>query len=268
MFISSTNIALVEVSRLSFSVLKSVQVQQSQELRNLLEQTKIITSNRVENEEDVSSDDSYNTEEECTSDEEETSDIVQVLKSRINCLVELGPTLQQNLLYARKTHVESFYPPVVPFRLSDPAKIYVSLVREKYRNAQDQLVDRLGESNWQRHQIVRERMTKHSEKEVVSVEETDPFAQEKDGLYSIFRPFSTFHDSGIGISVPTHTHHAPSHASFQSSKSEGEGGSKRVPPTPEAVSADKPFRCPFCGQTLHSIKNRVDWKSVARTPLL
>lgn len=262
---SSTNKALAEISRLSDLELKPVPAQQSQELLYFVEQTKNITSNRAERDEETSSDDSYETEEDSTSDSEKTTEIVQDVNFHINCLVQLGPTLQQNLLYARKARIESSYPPVVPFRLSNPAKIYVSLIRDKYRNAEDQLVDRLGESNWQRHKMVREQLRRHSQEKDIFVEED---VKNQDGPCSLFRPYSTFHDSGIGTSVPAHTEYARSHASFQSSNVEGEQGSLRVPPTPEEVSAGKPFQCPYCGQTLLNIKNRVDWKSVSKKPFV
>lgn len=235
----------------------------SQELKCLVEKTKTITSNRVEKDGEGGSDGKYDTDEENVSDDEETSDIIQELRCHIRYLVELGPTLQQNLLYARKARTESAYPPVVPFHLSDPAKIYVSLVREKYRTAEDQLIDRLGESNWQRHRNVREMMKnikRHPEEEDECLEEGNPSVRNQEVLYSAFRPYSTFHDSGIGTSVPAHTEYAASHTSFQSSNVEDAQGSIRVPPTPEEVSVGKPFQCPFCCGTLLNIKNRVDWK--------
>ena len=142
----------------------------------------------------------------------------------------------------------------MPFRLSDPAAIYVSLVRDKFRNAQAQLVSRLGEANWQRHQRVREQLE-------------DDVAVDKDQNlpYSVFRPYTTFHDSGIGTSVPANTNYAPSHASFQSSNVEGAHGSVRVPPTPKEVKDGKPFQCPFCDQIILNIRNRIDWKSVSQS---
>lgn len=259
----SADVAFAEKSRLSSSVLKPAHAdQQSQELKYLVEQARTITSNQGEKDGEAGSDDGYNTDGDSASDDEETGDIVQELSSHIRYLVELGPTLQQNLVYVQKACIKSQFPPVVPFHLSDPAKIYVSLVREKYRNAQDQLIDRLGESNWQRHKFVRkqiESVKRHPEEEDRPVEEE----KEQDAFYSAFRPFSTFHDSGIGTTVPSRTEYAPSHTSFQSSNTEGEQKFTRVPPTPEEVSDGKPFQCPFCGSTLQNIKNRVDWKSVS-----
>ena len=167
--------------------------------------------------------------------------------------MELGPTLYQNLRYAEKARIQSSQPPTVPFCVSGPAWIYVLHVRGKYRQAQSRLVERPGEANWQRHRDVRERR----DQIVNSTEEHSPTAQVEDDEHqephSLFRPYSAFHDSGIGTSVPAQTSYAQSHTSFLSSNTEGEHGSPRVPP-----SAGKPFQCYLCGHVLSSIKNRVD----------
>ena len=177
--------------------------------------------------------------------------------------MDLGPTVQQNHLYAQRTRVEDSFPPIVPFHLSDPAKVYASLVREKYKYAQDQLVDRLGERNWQRHRAIRENienMNSHNKEEATLQEEVDPAAQGVEGPYSVFRPYSAFHDSGLGTSVPAQTHYAQSHNSFQSSNSESSQGSIRVPPTPAEVGTGKAFQCPICSSTLANMRNRIEWK--------
>ena len=162
------------------------------------------------------------------------------------------------MLYARKSRVEALLPPLVPFHLSGPAWKYVLLVREKYKNAEEQLVNRLGESNWQRHKMVRDRMEaiqrRTSDDNEARLDDT-PFYNSRDDHYSAFRPYSTFHDSGIGTSVPED---ALSHTSFLSSNPEG--GSLRVPAAPEELGAGKPFQCPFCGDTLRNITNRISWK--------
>lgn len=239
--------------------------QQFQELRHLVECTSTIISYQSEKDGGANSDNGSVTDEDSGSDDGDTSGIVPELRSQIVHLQELGPTVQRNLLLTQKAGVESSYPPVVPFHLSDPANIYVSLVREKFKHAEDQLIDRLGESNWQRHKIVRERMesVKRHPEEANERMEQNRFVHDQDVPYSAFRPYATFHDSGIGTSVPAHTEYALSHTSFQSSNSDGEHGSMRVPPTPVEVSAGKPFQCAFCGCTLLGIKNRIDWKSVS-----
>jgi DNA-directed RNA polymerase subunit M/transcription elongation factor TFIIS len=258
----TADIVLVETSQLFDT---DYDDQRSQELRYLVEQTQAVVSVQREEIGDASSDDSYGTDEDGRLDDHDASDVVQELKSQICYLVELGPTLQQNVLYARKARTGSSFPPLVPFHLSDPAKVYVSLIREKYRTAEDQLVDRLGESNWQRHKMVRERMdtTKSYPGRADGHVEEIPAIEDRNDLYSAFRPYSAFHDSGIGTSVPAHTIYAPSHTSFQSTNFEGDQGSVRVPSTPEEVSAGKPFQCPLCGDLLTNVRNRIEWKSVS-----
>ncbi len=182
----------------------------------------------------------------------ESYDLCEDIGFSIACLAELRTSLEQNLVRAEKNRSHNARPPPVSFCLSDPAKIYVSLVREKFRQAPDQLVERLGQANWQRHVGVRKRI----ESTIGIVEEVPKTA------CSIFRPYSTFHDSGIGTSLPTQTSYVPSHTSFISSNTEGEQNSLRVPPMPLEVVTGKPFQCDFCGMLLPSIKNRVEWKSV------
>ena len=137
-------------------------------------------------------------------------------------------------------------------------------MREKFQQAQTQLVERLGEASWQRHRDVRQRRDQINN---ATEELPSPAVAEGDGdgeqmPHSMFRPYSSFHDSGIGTSVPAQTTYAASHASFQSSNTEGGRTFLRVPPTPGEVSIDKPFQCCYCGNVLLKIKNRVDWKWV------
>ena len=238
---------------------------QAQELKYVVEQAETIMSARNDEVEEESSDCSSDIDEESLSEDEENDDehVVSKIRSQIRHLVDLSATVQQNLLYTQRYHAKDHYPPVVPFRLSSPAKIYASIIREKYHHAQDQLVDRLGECNWQRHQSVRENMEKMhscSKDESAPRVDVDPSTKEIEEPYSVFRPYSAFHDSGLGTSVPTQTQYAPSHTSFQSSNSEYAQGSVRVPPTPEEVGTGKSFQCSICGSTLANIRNRVDWK--------
>ena len=134
--------------------------------------------------------------------------------------------------------------------------IYVALVREKFQQAHYKLVERLGEANWQRHRSVREKMDDTEQ----SSEATTKLARESGIASSVFRPYSEFHDSGIGTTVPAQTEYAQSHTSFQSSNTEGEQLSQRVPKEPPEVGAGKPFQCFLCRCIISNVRNRVDWK--------
>jgi hypothetical protein len=94
-------------------------------------------------------------------------------------------------------------------------------------------------------------------------DENEEGTEEQEIAHSTFLPVSKFHDSGLGTSVPAQSDHAfsiASHTSFLSSHAESEDGKARVPPTPEQVAEGQPFDCAICGQTLTSIKSRIDWK--------
>ena len=173
-----------------------------------------------------------------------------------SCLMELGPSLEQNLQHAEVARNESSHLRSVPFTVSGPAEVYVSLVREKFKQAHYKLIERLGEANWQRHRDIRDK-TENTE---LSSEERMKLGGETSIAYSLFRPYSDFHDSGIGTSVPSQTEYAPSHTSFLSSNAEGEYVSLRVPKEPSEVGAGKPFQCFLCRRTISNVRNRIDWK--------
>ena len=253
------NEVTLEVSPSSTPELPGGSLQKSiHELRFLVEQTKGIESNRDHpatlNDSDWA--DESDTNEENSSDDDENTDIVDELRLQTQWLTQLGPILQQNLVSAQKPRIQASLPAPVPFSVSGPAKVYVSLVREKYKLAQDNLVERLGEANWQRHISVRKSM----EASTNVVEDTTAPVESSAIARSMFRPYSTFHDSALGPSIPEQTEYAPSHTSFQSSNAEGERESIRVPTTPVEVTEGKPFQCFLCKCILSNIKNRVDWK--------
>ena len=168
----------------------------------------------------------------------------------IKCLMELGPSLQQNLASAGRPP-----PPVSEstFSLpcpSGPAAFYVSLVRDKFKRASKGLIERLGEANWQRHVRVRN---------IMEDLENNP-AKGQDTARSVCQPDTTFHDSGIGTSVPAWTEYAPSHTSFRTSNPEGGLSSLRVPPAPLEAADGKPFQCYLCGDMLSTVRTRTQWK--------
>jgi hypothetical protein len=169
-------------------------------------------------------------------------------------LSDLAVSLDQTLDYAEVLTREDKLPRASSFTVSDPAQVYVSNLLDKFPNADPKLVKRLGQKNWERHQSIR---TKAIEKE------NGPIIHEEEVAPSLFKPFSLFHDSGLGLSTATISAYAASaisHSSFVSSVAGGERRSWRVPPLPLAATSGKPFTCDLCGQVQHKIKNRFDWK--------
>ena len=170
--------------------------------------------------------------------------------------MELGSCLKDNLRHTEAARNQSSNLASVPFAVSDPAMIYVSLIRDKFKQAHHKLVERLGEANWQRHRDIRDKM----EKTELSPEERTKLSGERSIACSLFRPYSDFHDSGIGTSVPAQTEYAPSHTSFLSSNTEGEHASLRVPKEPPEAGAGKLFQCFLCRCVISNVRNRIDWK--------
>ena len=170
--------------------------------------------------------------------------------------MELGPSLEQELQHAETARNQSSHLTRVPFAVSLPAMSYIKLIREKFEQADYNLVERLGEANWQRHRDVRDKI----EKTELSPQERTKLGGEASITCSIFRPYSDFHDSGIRTSVPAQTEYAPSHTSFLSSKPEGHQVSLRVPKEPPEVAAGNPFQCFLCRCVISNVRNRIDWK--------
>ena len=76
---------------------------------------------------------------------------------RNNKLREAGSTRATILIfltYALRSTEEGRVPSSqvepISFQVSDAAKVYSSLVRDKYKEAEAPLAERLGEANWQR----------------------------------------------------------------------------------------------------------------------
>ena len=164
--------------------------------------------------------------------------------------------MQQNLVRAETAQDRRLYLTSVPYSVSGPATIYAKLVREKFTQARNKLVERLGEANWQRHQDIRKKM----ENPKVSPEDITNAGFLFHPYSGFFQDSGGFQDSDIGTSVPAQTKYAPSLTSFQSSNIEGERASLRLPREPSEVGAGKPFQCFLCSCIVPNVRNRVDWK--------
>ncbi|KAL9607526.1 MAG: hypothetical protein Q9167_007566 [Letrouitia subvulpina] len=163
---------------------------------------------------------------------------------RTRCLLELTPTIQDCIDRAEQSRL----PAIEEFTVSSPAYYYVQIVQEKFKEAPVQLVQRLGEANWQRHNRLR-RLASGD--------------KEFNDATTVAEPKSLFHDSGIGTTKADGISYATSvksHSSFISSNVTGERNSLRVPSAPAEVKTGQPFSCSLCGYMQYKIKNRVDWK--------
>ncbi len=169
-------------------------------------------------------------------------------------MIKLVPILLNGFLKSSPKDVKALKQSLLSeFHVSGPARTYILNIRDRFLEADSQLVERLGEANWQRH-VALSGLPMQADCSDVPVEEA---------AKSVFLPVSLFQDSGLGSSLPAQTSCAAtsaSHTSFISSQVDAKGGGLRVPPTPKAVSKGIPFSCGICGQTLSQNKNRINWK--------
>ncbi|MCJ1379558.1 hypothetical protein MMC17_002659 [Xylographa soralifera] len=199
-------------------------------------------------------------------DEDAGSDYGTLLECSIDCLMDLIPTMEQSLAHLQFGGIKTEISSRVPFSVSELALPWVQNVSDKFTSADNTLVERLGEANWQRYMTLRARTEqKHQYLDINEVVANNiPAAQIfQRAPQSIFKPLSLFHDSGLGSSVPTLPRYAvsaASHTSFISSVADDSAFALRVPPTPGEVDSGDPFKCEICGHLLSNIKNRVDWK--------
>jgi hypothetical protein len=169
--------------------------------------------------------------------------------------MDLCPTLEQ-AFYTRQQGAGENEPAsgLKSFEVTESALPWFGQVYEKFRTADNGLLKRLGEANWQRFVRMRA-LISDSATAQESFEEPN----------TIFKPSTihTFRDSALGASIPAQSEVAgsvASHTSFMSSV-EGEGRNYlAVPQTPLQISQKKPFTCTFCGILLKTLRNRIDWK--------
>lgn len=191
--------------------------------------------------------------------EDEEPGFIHEIDFNIQCLMDLAPVIDSNLVLVERKSQNGNDPSLSAFSVSKPAWIYVSYVRDKYKFAATRLVERLGESNWQRYLVVRSRMDHCAEMFGTEF----PVPETKETILSAFKPLSIFHDSALGTTISAASQYAASaasHTSYLSSLAQQEDSSVQVPATPTEVGTGKPFRCFICGLIQAKIKNRIDWK--------
>ncbi len=133
----------------------------------------------------------------------------------------------------------------VPFAVSGPALVYVRNIQDKYPDADEELVRRLGQANWERHVRLRK----------IFNQESAPATER-----SFFKPAS-FRDSALGSSIQIPTDYEPSVAtSFASNPDDSDSNHFRVPPLPQESRPGAGFICPFCRTLLLDVRSRASWK--------
>lgn len=113
-----------------------------------MEQSKIFTSSDVQEVPDGCEDGTEVGEEDGERFDEQDHEFVKEIGFHTRCLMDLVPTLELNIALSGEQRREAMHAPKSPFLVSEPAHVYISLVRDKFKNADDRLVERLGEASW------------------------------------------------------------------------------------------------------------------------
>ena len=181
---------------------------------------------------------------------------VQLVARHVDLLLQLCPSIEQVYENKHTTQLSGFRD-VPVLQVTKASDSYASAVQAKFPWADQSLVQRLGEANWERHERLRnlEKTAPDSAEQLLTQDLPPPKSQ--------FQPVSVFRDSALGGSIAPRSQSAPSaasHSSFASSKDGAERGRLRVPNMPKGISFGESFECPFCKKWLSSIRFRVDWK--------
>ena len=200
--------------------------------------------------------------------------IISNITTYVDCLMDTTPSLQQaaetSKSYMVSDTVDQVHLPL--FDVSEMAQSYCRNIIDKFPEAPRDLIQRLGEANWEQHKRIRERLETVDNR---SLEEVDT---EDDCQQTITGEETLFHDSGLGTSVaapnipqnPTFLTakypKAASIATFTSFLTNDTNYGGRMPPMPHDAHTGRPFRCNICGQVIRNVLTRIDWKYVV-TPL-
>ena len=172
--------------------------------------------------------------------------LCQTFRTKIDTLIMLAPSLA--------SPAEESFDDEKPRAIQDvketlPEQAYANSISQKFPLAASAIVARLGKLNWDRHnhmlRLQRETMQQELQTNVLEKART------------------MFHDSGLGVSLPTQSEvglkiagsaYAPSVMS-----SRAEASHKRVPPLPAHARAGEPFTCEICNKQVKFRRTKA-WK--------
>ncbi|KAI9651644.1 MAG: hypothetical protein M1831_000547 [Alyxoria varia] len=181
--------------------------------------------------------------------------LVRSIKERIENLLDLTPTIEMAYnTFVRTMKRDAATVARPSSKKATPSNAYVTQIRDRYPSAEVEVVNRLGEANWQRHTRLRKQQETGLHTTAANEDQSETIHPESMA--------SKFKDSGIGSSANSASLPQISAASQTSSIPDESvpDGAHRVPPTPKAVFQGTPFKCFLCLRNLTNIRNRTDWK--------
>jgi hypothetical protein len=222
-------------------------------------------------------------------------DIIEDLSTYMESLADLSPSLDHPA--TDHAFIEDVNTSLIDefSTVSEPAKPFVLIIRDRFPSLDAGIAKRLGEANWQRRERLRMKLA--------SAPEMGEFYAEDDGnsstgdtivdagrqvvedqqtivgtarsSISVTRTFqsttiesrfsdpSIFDNASIHVPTPGRVRRAESVTSFATSVARGmDYGQRRVPNLPVDHVYGSTFRCNICGDTLTTIRHRSDWKYV------
>ncbi|KAH0431609.1 hypothetical protein CcaCcLH18_06913 [Colletotrichum camelliae] len=163
-------------------------------------------------------------------------EIADDMQTDVECLIDLGPLIESPFIDPMET--KSVDSSTRDLKLDTGCQVYSNRIGHRFSEAQQDLVDRLAIANWNRLLRVLEEKEKaltENEAVVVPAANDEVVASEKG---------TTFHDSGLGTSVPTASAYAETVMSYR----KGNHSQVQIPPMPQEGKKHNPFECLVCGR--------------------
>lgn len=178
------------------------------------------------------------------------SDIAEDLRTDTQCLLDLASRFQEPAVgpIADEPAVD-----LEDLNSWDPAQNFINRIRQRYPQCDTSLAERLGNASWSRVRHCQELKSENSRlRQQAAARSTNETSSKAAS--------TSFHDSGLGSSVPSGSVPALSeYAETVVSYDGGQGGSVRVPPLPEGAREGIPFECVGCG-TMVTARGKRTWK--------
>jgi hypothetical protein len=221
-------------------------------------------------------------------------DVVEDLKVYCGSLMELNPSLENPATDLVVMEESNSTLTNDLFSVSEPARPFVLIIKDRFPSTDADLVKKLGEANWQRRERLSTRLAYNQRKSTDSSRDSDAASDAETALdpmrdqavinhgrpsvirssigsacnYQSITTASNFSEPSIfdrdSARIPPHHRRrsvAESLTSFATSVAEGdENGQRRFPSLPSNHDFDSSFQCKICGDLLNDISNRADWK--------
>ncbi|ETS81698.1 hypothetical protein PFICI_06700 [Pestalotiopsis fici W106-1] len=177
--------------------------------------------------------------------EDNVQEMTKDLQTDTLCLMELGELFREPVVDSvRDAETSASHEALLGWA---PYQAFCDKVGTRFPLAVQLLVARLGKANYER--CIRCQQLRHNQEiKTVTEDSRNP------PLY-LAPKGSTFHDSGLGSSIPSATSYAETMLSYGSTN----GRSVHVPALPSDGKSRKPFACLVCGK-LVNISNNSAWK--------